>query len=194
MASRSPSWPNPSGSVQANPPMPTHPATRPTTWQSLLARSWCVGSSGHVATQSTLLEFGRCALTFSYGRKSSNPSWMVSPGLIADRPKSSPPWINIISNSAKSFTKPLKQLACSRLNHKPLAPAPQNGPSGRQHVVVHASVRGLVAASHDRIAPMPVSILGMIEVGRVPYRGNIARPCENRIRLLFNRFELADNP
>src|SRR5215471_10900330 len=87
MASRSHSWPNPSTSVQVNPPMPTRPATRPTTWQSLLARSWCVGSSDHVATQSILLECGPCAPTFSYARKSSNPSWLVSPALIADRRK-----------------------------------------------------------------------------------------------------------
>jgi hypothetical protein len=64
-----------------------------------------------IATQSILLECGPCVLTFSYGRKSSNPSWLVSPALIADRLKSSPPWINIISSSAKSFTKPLKRLA-----------------------------------------------------------------------------------
>jgi hypothetical protein len=39
MASRSHSWPNPSRSVQVNPPMPTRPATRPTTWQSLLVKA-----------------------------------------------------------------------------------------------------------------------------------------------------------
>ena len=124
--------------------MPTHPATRATTWQSLLARSWCVGSSDHVATQSIPLECGPCALTFSYGRKSSNPSWLVSPALIADRRKSSPPWINIISSSAKSFTKPLKQLALQSPEPQTSCRQPhKNRPSARQHVVVHASVRSL---------------------------------------------------
>src|SRR5215467_12324067 len=142
MASLSHTLPNASPRVPVNPPMPTRPATRPTTWQSLLARSWCVGSSDHVATQSILLECGPCAPTFSYARKSSNPCWLVSPALIADRRKSSPPWINIISSSAKSFTKPLKQLALQPPEPQTSSRQPhKNRPSGRQHVVVHASVR-----------------------------------------------------
>src|SRR5262245_33055068 len=144
MASRSPSWPIRSQTVQVNPQMPTRPATRPTPCKSSLARSWCVGSNDHVATQSILLACGPCAPTFSYGRKSSNPSWLVSPALIADRRKSSPPWINIISSSAKSFTKPLKQLALQPPEPQSSCRQPhKNRPSGRQHVVVHASVRSL---------------------------------------------------
>jgi hypothetical protein len=50
-----------------------------------------------------------CALQpiFAYAGTRQRPTR----ALIADRPKSSLPWINIISSSAKSFTKPLKQLA-----------------------------------------------------------------------------------
>src|SRR5262249_25506578 len=60
----------------------------------------------------------------------------------------SPPWINIISSSAKSFTKPLKQLALQPSEPQSSCRQPhKNRPSGRQHVVVHASVRSLINKS-----------------------------------------------
>src|SRR5262249_62019180 len=78
------------------------------------------------------------------GESHQTPLGWCHPPLIADRRKSSPPWINIISSSAKSFTKPLKQLALQPSEPQSSCRQPhKNRPSGRQHVVVHASVRSL---------------------------------------------------
>src|SRR5207342_1600490 len=108
---------------------------------------WSVGLSDRVATQSILPECGLCVPTSSYARKSSSPYWLASPVPVAGHPKSAPPWIIITTRCAKSSIEPLKPLAWR-------SPEQQTGDRvSRQHVVVRASIRGLITNGSSPSSP-----------------------------------------
>src|SRR6516162_5356073 len=113
--------------------------------------------------QPILPECGLCVPTSSYARKSSSRYWLASSVPVAGHPKSPPPWIIITLRCAKSSIEPLKPLAWR-------SPEQQTGARlSRQHVVVRASISGLMTC-HLRAALLPKQDIDIFAPGNLGVR------------------------